>query len=413
MNTAPKVLVVDDDPDARQIAETLLRNAGFEVLTAADGKSGLELIHSQRPRVVVLDLMMPGTHGFSVCQAVRNDPALNDVHIIVVSSKAYATDIKKAKELGATDYLIKPFDVNELLAKVRTLAGTADNPLCVKFWGTRGSIPTPGPATARYGGNTSCVEVRSGETILMLDAGSGAREMGLALAREFSGRPLDLHVFISHTHWDHIQGFPFFVPAYGPRNRITLYSLHGTDKSLQKVFTGQMDAAYFPVELSEMQAELRFIELEGPVTVGEIQITHTFLNHPGLAIAFRLEARRKSIVYMTDHEHHCRLQGDNEHNRRLERAVVEFARHADLYIREAQYTEEEYPSKRGWGHSTWVDALEAAHEAGVKRLALYHHDPMHDDDALDRMLAACQARMKERGMHFSCLAAADHLELTF
>ena len=411
MNPAPKVLVVDDDPDARRIAETLLRNAGFEVLAAADGKSGLELIRAQQPRVVILDLMMPGMHGFSVCQAVRSDPALNDVHIIVVSSKSYATDMKKAKELGAADYLIKPFDFTALLSKVKTLVGTNDALVSVKFWGTRGSIPTPGPGTARYGGNTSCVEVRSGETIIMLDAGSGAREMGLALSQEFSGHPLDLHIFISHTHWDHIQGFPFFVPAYGPRNRITLYSLHGTDKSLQKVFTGQMDAAYFPVELSDMQAELRFVELEGPVTVGDMQISHTFLNHPGVAIALRLDAVGKSVVYMTDHEHHCRLQGDNEHNRRLERGVVEFARNADLYIREAQYTEEEYPAKRGWGHSTWVDALEAAHEAGVKRLALYHHDPMRDDDALDRILAACQARMKERGMRFLCLAAADHLQL--
>jgi len=407
-----KVLVVDDDPDALRLAETLLRRAGFEVLTASDGAAGLALIRVERPRVVVLDLMMPGLHGFSVCEEVQKDEALRDVRIIVTSSKSYPVDIKKAKDLGAADYLVKPYDMAELLRRVKALAGSNNPHIRVKFWGTRGSIPTPGAATARYGGNTSCVEVRCGESIFMLDTGSGAREFGLALAREFAGRQLDLHLFVTHTHWDHIQGFPFFVPAYIPGHRLTLYSLHGTDKSLEKLFTGQMDASYFPVDLTDMQAELNFVELKGgDVKVGESRITHTYLNHPGVAIGYRIEYAGRSVVYLTDHENLCRHRGDNEHNRRLEALTTEFARGTDLYIREAQYTEEEYPAKRGWGHSTWVDAVDAAHEAGVKRLALYHHEPMHDDAALDRIVAAAHGRMKERGMKFECFAAADYQEL--
>lgn len=413
MPDSPKVLVVDDDPDALRIAETLLRRAGFEVLTASDGAAGLALIRTDRPRVVVLDLMMPGLHGFSVCEEVRKDPALCEVQIIVTSSKAYPVDIKKAKELGAADYLVKPYDVGDLLKRVKALAGAENSLFRVKFWGTRGSIPTPGAATAKYGGNTSCVEVRCGDSIFMLDSGSGAREFGLSLAREFAGRRLDLHLFVTHTHWDHIQGFPFFVPAYIPGHRLTIYNLHGTDKSLEKVFTGQMDASYFPVDLGDMQAELKFVELEGgDVTVGESRIKHTYLNHPGVAIGYRIEHGGKSLVYLTDHENLCRHRGDNEHNRRLEAQTTEFARGVDLYIREAQYTEEEYPSKRGWGHSTWTDAVDAAHEAGVKRLALFHHEPMHDDEALDRIVAAALARIKERGMKFECFAAADYQELT-
>jgi phosphoribosyl 1,2-cyclic phosphodiesterase len=409
----PKVLVVDDDPDAIRLAETLLRRAGFEVLTATDGAAGLACIRAEHPRVVVLDLMMPGVHGFSVCEEVQKDPALKDIKIIVTSSKAYPVDIKKAKELGAADYLVKPYEMAELLNRVKALAG-ASNPLIrVKFWGTRGSIPTPGAGTTRYGGNTSCVEVRCGESIFMLDTGSGAREFGLALAREFAGRRLDLHALVTHTHWDHIQGFPFFVPAYVAGHRITIYSLHGTDKSLEKVFTGQMDASYFPVDLTDMQAELNFVELKGgEIKVCETRITHAFLNHPGVAIGYRLDYGGRAVVYLTDHENLCRHRGDNEHNRRLEAQTTEFARGADLYIREAQYTEEEYPGKRGWGHSTWVDAVDAAHEAGVKRLALFHHDPMHDDEALDGIVAAARARIKERGMNLECFAAADYQELT-
>jgi phosphoribosyl 1,2-cyclic phosphodiesterase len=256
------------------------------------------------------------------------------------------------------------------------------------------------------------VEVRCGEAILLLDCGTGAREAGLALAGEFKGKPLSVHLFVSHTHWDHIQGFPFFVPAYIPGNRLTLYSLRGTDKSLSKVFTGQMDSSYFPVDLTDMMAQLDFVELEGPVEIGNAKVSHFYLNHPGLAVGYRIESEGKAVVYVTDHEPYCRLTGDNEHNRKLDRELDEFARGADLYIREAQYTEEEYPKKKGWGHSTWKDAVNSAHAAQAKRLVLYHHDPMHDDDFLDQVVASCRAYMREQGMTFECEAGADFQQIS-
>ena len=407
-----KVLVIDDDPDIRRVVERRLRAAQYEVLTAGDGEAGLRLARAEHPRVVLLDLMMPRVHGFQVCQEIRNDPSLRSIKVIITSAKAYPVDIKKAKDVGADEYLTKPYDLEEMVTKVQALLDAAGAPVRVKFWGTRGSIPTPGPATQRYGGNTSCVEVRWGDNILLLDCGSGARELGLALSREFKGRTLDAHIFVGHTHWDHIQGFPFFVPAYVPGTRLTLYSLRGADKSLEKVFTGQMDGSYFPVSLADMMARLQFVELEGEVAIGGAKVSHVYLNHPGLAIGFRIQLGPKSLVYLSDHEPYWRLSGDNEHNRKLEREVTEFARDADLCIREAQYTDEEYAVKRGWGHSTWSDALESAHEANVKVLALYHHDPMHDDDAMDRIVADCQARMRDRGMTFLCFAASDNYQMT-
>jgi phosphoribosyl 1,2-cyclic phosphodiesterase/CheY-like chemotaxis protein len=419
---ARRILIIDDDRDVRRLAQMRLQLAGYEVLEAVDGEAGLKTLRTERPPVIVLDLMMPKVHGYAVCQEIRSDPNLCDTYIIASSAKRYPVDIRKAMEMGANAYLVKPYEMEELLEKVcegfvavETLAEEAAQAqpftFYLHFWGTRGSIATPGARTLRYGGNTSCVEVRHGQRILMLDCGTGAREMGVALHREFGEKPLEVDLLVSHAHWDHIQGFPFFPPAYQCGNKIRIYSLRSADKSLEKVFTGQMDGSYFPVELSDLKGRLEFHELTGPMELDDIRITHFGLNHPGMAVGFRLEAGGKSLVYLTDHEPYCRLAGENEMNRRLDREVDEFVRGADLYIREAQYTEEEYNHKRGWGHSTWRDAVNSAHAAGVKRLCLFHHEPAHDDIALDNILAACWEYMKARGMKFECLMAADGMEL--
>ena len=302
-----KILLVDDDADIRRVVGLRLKLAGYQVLTAEDGEAGLAVLHAERPRVILLDFMMPKMHGFAVCQAIRADEELKQTYIIVGSAKAYAADIQKALALGANAYVRKPYDFDELLKMIAQAltepaqtaaageakaapkvesalrAETAAGPVSmqVKFWGTRGSIATPGPATLRYGGNTSCAEVRCGDAVLLFDCGTGIRPAGMALLREFEGRPIEAHLFVSHTHWDHIQGFPFFMPAYVPGNRVFIYSLRGADKSLEKVFTGQMDSNYFPVNLSDLKANLRFVELEGAVTVGPATISHLYLNHPG------------------------------------------------------------------------------------------------------------------------------------
>jgi phosphoribosyl 1,2-cyclic phosphodiesterase/CheY-like chemotaxis protein len=407
-----KIVLVDDDADIRRLVELRLRMAGFQILTAADGETGLQLIRAERPRIALLDLMMPRKHGFAVCQEIRSDPSLAGIRIIVGSAKTYAPDIKKAKELGADLYLTKPYDLDGLLKTIKEMLSTGESVLTVRFWGTRGSIPTPGRSTLRYGGNTACVEIRAGENILLFDCGSGVREAGLALMREFEGRPIRVHLFVSHTHWDHIQGFPFFVPAYVPGNQASIYSLRGSDKSLEKIFTGQMDTNYFPVDLSAMLAQLQFVELDGTVEIGDARVSHVYLNHPGIAIGFRVERKGKSVVYLTDHEPYCKLSGDNEFNRKIDREIDDFVAGTDFYIREAQYTEEEYSSKKGWGHSTWRDAVESAHAAKVRRLSLYHHDPTRDDDAVDAIVAQCRAYMLERGMNFECTAAAEAQQLT-
>ena len=401
------VLVVDDDPSVLTIASKRLQAEGVRTLTANDGADGLRMVKEHRPDVVVLDLMMPGMHGYTLIQKIRNDPDLTHVRILVTSSKTYSSDIERTRRLGADRYLSKPYDLQEFWATIAELLGDTTPSFTIRFWGTRGSIATPGEATNKYGGNTACTEVRCGEELLILDAGTGIRVLGLSLLQEFQQKPIKGHIFVGHTHWDHIQGFPFFAPAFNPANEFTIYSLHGAEKPLDKVFRGQMDSDYFPVLLDEMKAKLNFCELESDVHLGEINVSFIFLNHPGLAVGFRISFAGRSLVYLSDHETFGRLSAQGPSPNPSDVEIERFAEDADLLICEAQYTEEEYAQKKGWGHSTFLDALERAAHAKVKRLAIFHHDPSHDDAFLDRIQEFCQKTIADRNYAFSCFLAQE------
>jgi phosphoribosyl 1,2-cyclic phosphodiesterase len=264
----------------------------------------------------------------------------------------------------------------------------------VTFWGTRGSIAKAGPTTVRFGGNTSCVEVRSASgTLIVLDCGTGAHELGQRLSEPGSG-PVNGHVLISHTHWDHIQGLPFFAPLFGLGNVWHVYGPRGLDASLRETLAGQMQYAYFPVTAEDFAASVEYHDLtEGTFEIGDVRVTAQYLNHPALTLGYRLEADGVTIVYSSDHEPHDSTSavggalpavgGDARH--------VAFLAGADLVIHDAQYLAREYYAKVGWGHSTVEYALEAAAAAGVHRLALFHHDPTRNDDAVDLLLEQARA----------------------
>lgn len=402
-----KVLVVDDDPAILTVATKRLQAESLEVLTATNGLDGLRIAREQRPDVIITDLMMAKMHGYTFIQEIRNDPALSHVKILVTSAKTYASDVERTRQLGADRYLSKPYDLKKFWETVAELLEDKQPSFTVRFWGTRGSIATPGPSTTKYGGNTSCTEVRCGDQLLILDAGTGIRVLGQSLLGEFKQNPIKGHIFIGHTHWDHIQGFPFFAPAFNPVNEFSVYSLHGAEKPLEKVFRGQMDSDYFPVRLSDMRANLQFCELEADVHLGEIKVSYVFLNHPGLAVGFRIFFAGRSLVYLSDHETFGRLAAGGPNPHPLDVEIAKFAEGADLLISEAQYTEEEYALKKGWGHSTFLDALERADRAQVKRLAIFHHDPSHDDAFMDQVLEFCQQTIGDRKYSFSCFVAQE------
>ncbi len=281
----------------------------------------------------------------------------------------------------------------------------------VRFWGTRGSIAKAGPATVRYGGNTSCVEARSrAGTVLILDCGTGAHGLGQALEATRTG-PLRGHILITHTHWDHIQGFPFFAPLFVEGDEWDVYAPRGLRESVRDTLTGQMQYTYFPVSFEQCAASIRFHDLvEGACTIGDVRVTTHYLNHPALTLGYRLEADGVAVVYGTDHEPHSRAlaAGDASELEGEDRRHAEFLAGADLVIHDAQYTAAEYPEKAGWGHSTVESVVATARAAGVRQLALYHHDPLRDDAAVDRLVGAARRQV---GDALAVLAAAEGLTI--
>jgi len=275
----------------------------------------------------------------------------------------------------------------------------------VRFWGTRGSIATPGPGTLRFGGNTSCVEVTtSAGACFILDCGTGARALGAALMAR-GPKPLTATILLSHTHWDHIQGFPFFAPLFVPENRITVCGPEGSGRSLREVLSGQMEYTYFPVDIAQLPAAITFRELgEGTHEIGGARVVAEYLNHPAMTLGYRIEADGAAVVYSCDHEPFSEAlwhegpspdraesivhEGDRRHARFLEGA--------GLVIHDAQYTPEEYPSRKNWGHSTYEYAVELAAAAGVRQLVLTHHDPTHDDafvEEIEKRARECAKRL--------------------
>lgn len=250
----------------------------------------------------------------------------------------------------------------------------------VRFWGVRGSIACPGAETVRYGGNTSCLEMRVDGHLLIFDGGTGLRVLGQTLLREM---PLNAHMFFTHSHWDHIQGFPFFVPAFIRGNTFKIYgAIAPNGSTIEQRLNDQMLHPNFPVPLQIMGADLTFCDLNvgAAVEVGDVKVENALLNHPGEAVGYRVSWGDRAVAYVTDTEHFPD---------RLDENVLWLARNADLMIYDATYTDEEYYSKKsskiGWGHSTWQEAVKAAKAANVKQLVIFHHDPLHSDAFMDQV----------------------------
>ena len=280
----------------------------------------------------------------------------------------------------------------------------------VRFWGTRGSIAKPGPTTLRHGGNTSCVEVRSSDgTLVVLDCGTGAHALGREIASGSSPRG---HLLIGHTHWDHIQGFPFFAPFFTPGNHWSVYAPGGRGRQLEDTLAGQMAYEYSPIDLESLRAQVEFHELtEGMLELGGIRVRTQYLNHPALTLGYRLECDGAALVYATDHEPHTLHPEGAPPGAPLihseDRRHVRFLEGADLVIHDAQYTLADFPARVGWGHTPVERAVDYAMLAGAKRLALFHHDPERHDEAVDRVVAAAQARARDAGSALEVFSGSE------
>jgi phosphoribosyl 1,2-cyclic phosphodiesterase len=286
----------------------------------------------------------------------------------------------------------------------------------VKFWGTRGSIPTPGDGTRKYGGNTTCVEIRSDEGLFICDGGTGIRELGLDLL----SRHEQIHgnMLFSHAHWDHIQGFPFFVPVYQEGHSFTVFGTHDGDRRFYDLLSGQMESSYFPVDFTDLKAHIAADDLgPGGKEVDGVEVKVFEQHHPGRSFAYSFERGGKKIVFSTDNELDLMLpepeqiEKDPDALRKMPEEFLAFIEGADLLVADGQYTDAEYPEKVGWGHARASTVVDLAVQARVKQLAITHHDPMQTDRHVEAKIADCRERARRFDEKLVVFGAREGLEL--
>lgn len=287
----------------------------------------------------------------------------------------------------------------------------------VRFWGIRGSIPTPGHVTKKYGGNTSCVEIRSDDSLFICDGGTGLRELGADLMTRGT-KPITGHFFYSHTHWDHIQGFPFFTPAYAPSNTFHVYGTAAGDRRTYELLSGQMRSDYFPVDFGELRSNIVASHLGGGhAEIDGVAVSFYEQHHPGRSWAYSFVRGGAKIVYATDNEIDLTFArpeavlSEPDAPRPIPEAFRKFCHGADLLIVDGQYFDNEYEKKVGWGHPRATTVIDLALQCEAKQVAIFHHDPMHGDADVDRKIAICKERAARANSQLSVFGAREGLEL--
>jgi len=438
-----KILIGDPSTALIDAILTSKEAADYEIATAKTGSLVLKKIQEFEPDLLILDLMMPHLHGIEVMKTIKTNKRYSSMGIIVSSYHVMVQNYHAAIEEGADYFLVKPFEMGQLFALIKEFfAGTLKpSPFTLKsgheilqthcyhpipstlssymrFWGTRGSNPVAGSEYVRYGGNTSCLELRYGEDLLIIDAGTGIRQLGDIIDLEDSQT---IHLFISHTHWDHITGFPFFGPLYKKNCNVVVWAPVGFEKSTKELFTNMLAYAYFPVRLDEMKAKVTFKELRDnrPVSIGNIIVDCHFTNHPGPTVGFKIKSPNKTIGYITDNEV---LFGYHGHPNEIHLKhpllephlhLIDFLKDCDTIVHEAQYFPEEYYRKTGWGHSSIPNATVLMKYTGCKDWIVTHHDPNHKDNDLQVKLQLHHDIIEECNLKIHVDIAYDGLMLPF
>jgi len=443
LNVKKKRKILIADPSTPLIDAILTSKEGqeYEIATAKTGPAVLTQVQEFEPELLILDLMMPHLHGIEVMKTIKTNSRYQSMGIIVSSYHVMVQNYHAAIEEGADYFLVKPFEIEQLFELIEEYfrGGLKPAPFTLKsgheieqthcyhpipstltsylrFWGTRGSNPVAGAEYVRYGGNTSCLEVRHGSDLLIIDAGTGIRQLGDVIELE-DGQTI--HLFLSHTHWDHITGFPFFSPLYKKHCNIVIWSPVGFEKSTKELFTSMMAYAYFPVRLDEMKANVTFKELHDnrPVSIGDIIVDCHFTNHPGPTVGFKIRSPDKTVGYITDNEV---LLGYHGHPNKIHLkhpliepylGLIEFLKDCDMIVHEAQYFPEEYYRKTGWGHSSISNATVLLKYTGCKEWLVTHHDPNHKDIDLQVKLQLHNDIIKECNLNINVDIAYDGLML--
>jgi len=402
-----KFFIVDDDPDTLALVSRLLTDAGHEVVVRATSTGAVRDIPDARPDCVITDVMMPVMDGFELTRELRSRPELAAMKIVILSAKSYDFDRRRAKEMGADGYLTKPIKRETFLNAIIEILS---DQIALRYWGVHGTLPVPGDAYTRYGGNTSCVSVElSGEPLYVFDCGSGIKKLSDRLMAG-SGERLSARVFISHTHWDHINTVPFFAPLYVRGNQIEIFGPYQGNLTIERAISAQMESVYFPVTVREFGARIMFRDLrEETLEFGPVRVQTMLLRHPGYCLGYKLTCRDRTICYITDNELYPPT--DPRHDTRYVQRLADFVRRADVLITDTTYRDHEYPSKVDWGHSCVSQVADLAARAEVKRLHLFHHDPDQTDVDIDAKLDEMRKELERLGSKVVCEAPAEGSEL--
>lgn len=407
----PRILIADG---SKEIAQKILKAPGaqhyiFEIAT--HGYEALSKIEQFHPQLIYLDLMLHEMHGIELLKKIRQNPHWKDIGVIIASSNPMIQNYHAAVKEGANYFLKKPFEIEFLIILFDRFFANELSPdpfssnngdkaqissyfpklppsnSYIKFWGTRGSNPVSGTDYVRFGGNTSCLEIRYGEDLIIIDAGTGIRPLGYTLDTH---RLKTVHLFFSHTHWDHITGFPFFQPLYQSGVQVIIWSPIGFEKSTQELFTDMLAYAYFPVRIDDIKAKLVFKDLRDghPVSIGDITIETHYAYHPGATLCFKIHVGGKTYGYATDNEMFLGYHGNpnaigKDHPLiQAHESIINFFKNCDYLIHEAQYPPQEYQKRVGWGHSSITNATLLVKYCNAKEWIVTHHDPNHTDEDL-------------------------------
>jgi CheY-like chemotaxis protein len=434
-----KILIAD--PSSITLREIFKSDEAknYEIETACSGPECLEKVESMRPDLIFIELLLPKIHGIELLKILKTDPSYAKIGVVMTSSLRMQQNYNAAVEFGACYFLCKPFSNQTFFAVAKkffeqTLSldplepfekkfdlpvfferahGTMKNYL--KFWGTRGSSPVSGSKYLQFGGNTCCLEINYEDCFLIIDAGSGIRELGEHL---HIGDRKKISILLGHTHWDHIIGFPFFSPVYDEDFEVEIYSPIGYQKEAETLFNDMLAYGYFPIRLDEMKASLSFKELRDRAVLdfGQVKIECHYASHPGPTLCFKIRTPTKTIGYVSDNEIFCGFHGtieqivSNPYLLSEYKSLMDFLDECDVVVHEAQYFNKEYSLKCGWGHSSITNATALIKLLkNCKEWIVTHHDPRHSDEDLIEKTQVQEKLLAEENIHVKLKMAYDGL----
>ena len=434
MNKKKKILIVDSDPKVAKAIKSHKGSSHYLFETASNGFECLAKIETFHPDLIFMELHLPYIHGIEILRKIKSDPRTNHIGVILTGANTMIQDYRAAVNARCDDFLQKPLELAQAFSLFKRFFQGQLRPSefkehiteakhCyfpklhspssyVKFWGTRGSNPVSGSEYVRFGGNTCCLEIRHGHDLIIVDAGTGIRPLGTVMSK-----PKHVHLLISHTHWDHLAGFPFFAPVYDPHCHLTIYAPLGFEKTTREVFTEMLAYAYFPVRLDDIKSQITFKDIHErePFHIGSIKVDTHYAFHPGATICFKFGIDKTTFGYVTDNEFLMGYHGNpsllakNSPHLAPYQSMIKFFKGVDYLVHEAQYTPIEYQTKVGWGHSSISNAATLLKHADIPEWIITHHDPKHTDmdllkksqmhfDILDDMKMSCRPRMAFDGM---------------